>query len=83
MTFTENELKTAEGILWIKRSNCTDKERDLSIALDIAMKVLKKQIAKKPIDKVMYIECPTCGDVGIEDCAYCPVCGQKLDWSEV
>lgn len=42
---------------------------------------VEKQIAKKPIDKLMYIECPACGDVGIEDCAYCPVCGQKLDWS--
>ena len=44
-------------------------------------KALKEKIEpKKPIDKLMYLECPTCGDVGIEDCAYCPCCGQKLDW---
>lgn len=35
---------------------------------------------KKPIDKLMYLECPSCGDVGIEDCGYCSACGQKLDW---
>ena len=49
-------------------------------ALDMAIKALEKQVAKKPIDKIMYLECPTCGDVGILDCGYCPVCGQKLDW---
>ena len=40
----------------------------------------KKNEPKKPIDKIMYLECPTCGDVGILDCDYCSVCGQKLDW---
>ena len=40
----------------------------------------EKSVAKKPIDKIMYLECPTCGDVGILDCGYCSVCGQKLDW---
>ena len=44
-------------------------------------KALKeKSVAKKPIDKMMYLECPACGDVGILDCGYCSVCGQKLDW---
>lgn len=46
-------------------------------------KALKeKSVAKKPIDKIMYLECPACGDVGILDCGYCSVCGQKLDRSE-
>lgn len=46
-------------------------------------KALKeKSVAKKPIDKIMYFECPACGDVGILDCGYCSVCGQKLDWRE-
>ena len=40
----------------------------------------EKNVAKKPIDKIMYLECPTCGDVGILDCGYCSACGQKLDW---
>ena len=39
----------------------------------------EKSVAKKPIDKMMYLECPTCGDVEILDCGYCSVCGQKLD----
>ena len=44
-------------------------------------KALKeKNDPKKPIDKIMYLECPTCGDVGILDCGYCSVCGQELDW---
>lgn len=46
-----------------------------------AVKELKeKSVAKKPIDKLMYLECLACGDVGILDCGYCSVCGQKLDW---
>ena len=52
-------------------------------AYDIAIKALEKQVPKKPIDKLMYIECPSCENVGIEDCNYCPECGQRLDWSEV
>lgn len=47
-----------------------------------AIQALEKQIPRKPIDKLMYLECPTCGDVGILDCGYCSACGQKLDWSE-
>lgn len=46
-------------------------------------KTLKeKNEPKKPIDKIMYLECPACGDVEILDCDYCPVCGQKLDWND-
>ena len=48
--------------------------------LFFGIKALEKQIPKKPVDKIMYLECPACGDVGILDCGYCPVCGQKLDW---
>lgn len=51
--------------------------------LFFAIKALEKQIPKKPIDKFMYVECPTCGNVEILDCGYCPACGQKLDWEEV
>lgn len=41
---------------------------------------VEKQVAKKPVDKIMFLECPNCGDVGILDCLYCSCCGQKLDW---
>lgn len=49
-------------------------------SMQMSIKALEKQIPKKPIDKIMYLECPACGDVGILDCGYCPVCGQKIDW---
>lgn len=52
-------------------------------AIDMAIKALEKQIAKKPIDRIAYYDCPCCGEVDIIGCLYCPVCGQKLDWSEV
>ena len=61
-------------------------------ALDIASKVIKKQIEMKPkkieIEGYRYVDtykCPTCkgnfSGTGIAD--YCYHCGQKLDWSEV
>lgn len=40
----------------------------------------EKQEPKKPTDRCMYKECPACGEVEIEFCKYCPICGQKLDW---
>lgn len=42
----------------------------------------EKEIAKKPIDRCMYEECPTCGNVEIVFCQHCPDCGQKLDWGD-
>ena len=41
----------------------------------------EKQKAKRPLDRCMFCECPTCGNVEILHCAYCPDCGQKLDWN--
>ena len=51
-------------------------------ALDVAIKALEKQIAKKPIDRCMFKECPDCHEIEIQYCNYCPTCGQKLDWSD-
>lgn len=42
----------------------------------------EKATAKKPIDRIMFEECPNCGAVDIANCGFCPECGQKLDWSE-
>ena len=40
-------------------------------------KALKeKSVAKKPIDKELYIECPSCGNIVTED-SYCQ-CGQYV-----
>lgn len=46
------------------------------------VEAMSKQTAKKPIDRCMFSECTTCGNVEIQYCSYCPDCGQKLDWSE-
>ena len=43
---------------------------------------LEKQVAKKPVDRFMFKECPTCGSVEIAGCGHCPECGQKLDRSD-
>ena len=51
-------------------------------AYRMAIQALEKQIQKKPIDRCIYKECPTCGNVEIESCKHCPDCGQKLDWSD-
>lgn len=39
----------------------------------------EKQKAKKVIDKYMFSECPTCGNVEIQNSGYCCACGQRLD----
>lgn len=44
-------------------------------------KALKeKSEPKKPIDRIAYCDCPSCGEVDILGYPYCPICGQKLDW---
>lgn len=73
---TENEAKFYLNDMLVAFYAKSEKSK----AIRVAIKALEKQIPKKPIDKLMYLECPTCGDVGIEDCGYCPCCGQKLDW---
>ena len=51
-------------------------------AMELAVKALEKQITKKPIDRCMFKECPNCGEIEIQYCNHCPMCGQKLDWGE-
>lgn len=48
----------------------------------LAIQALEKQVAKKPVDKIMFEECPNCGSVEIANCRYCCECGQKIDWSD-
>lgn len=64
--------------------NCLNSQEQeaLKVILSEFRELKEKATAKKVVDKLMYLECPNCGDVGIEDCGYCPCCGQKLDWSE-
>lgn len=64
-------------------------------ALKIAIKAIKKQIAKKPIGayktcdtgEITYWKCPTCNykhktNWGSCDTDHCHNCGQAIDWSE-
>lgn len=67
---------------------------EVTIAYDMAIKALKKQIPKKPIDKIdpMFgdscIVCPNCENTDIASpfthsiFKHCPNCGQSLDWSD-
>ena len=82
-----HEIRPRGGIIPQKRAE----------AIDVAIKALEKQIAKKPeyeadgyADGELvydYAKCPICGhdfEYGINDwgCEYCSDCGQKLDWSD-
>lgn len=56
---------------------------DVDIKLNSTSKVFSlKGTPMKPIDRIMFMECPRCGNVEILHCAHCPECGQKLDWGE-
>lgn len=49
-------------------------------AINLAVKALEKQIAKKPVGR--HKKCPTCEmiEFGYEEVNYCPHCGQRIDW---
>lgn len=55
------------------------------IALDMAIKALEKQIAKKVNKETkdsygnVIPRCPSCSKMFVED--YCSKCGQKIDWT--
>ena len=43
---------------------------------------VEMRTAKKPIDRIAFKECPTCGHVDIGSYGFCERCGQRLDWSD-
>ena len=55
-----------------------------NIAIEMAINALEKLIARKPT-KDKYVPeldfCPECG-TEVTNCNYCPLSGQKIDWSE-
>lgn len=70
---------------------------DYSIAFDMAITALEKQIPKKPEEyEDKYYACPVCGNVLLHKwekyptklmsknngLPYCLSCGQAIDWSE-
>lgn len=56
--------------------------------IELAIKSLKKQLPKKPINQSTWKACPACNQgLGVNNktpnpkaIAYCFHCGQKLDW---
>ena len=59
-----------------------DLSLDEEIAVDMGIKALEKQIAKKPIwvEKCDMDACPICKSLYARQVPYCSDCGQKLDW---
>ena len=55
-----------------------------TMAKEMSIKALKKQIPKKPTKDKYVLEldfCPECG-TEVTYCNYCPHCGQKIDWNK-
>ena len=57
--------------------------KDVSTAIDLAIKSLEKQIPKKPIESEFTpLICPDCEAKIILGQRYCENCGQKINWEE-
>ena len=89
-TLQEKSLERCEAF-GFDCGNCDKCE--VTIAYDMAIKALEKQIPEKPISEERYYICPCCrGDLGVSDDdifiyefptpKYCGDCGQALDWSD-
>ena len=89
----ERKMTIEEAIVILKKLWCYEKvdysEKEIRNALDIAIKVLEKQLLKKPLSNnttddnyiLLQQECPRCGESVLWAFDYCPSCGQALDWS--
>lgn len=64
--------------------------KDVSTAIDLAIKSLEKQIPKKPnikelpdaFGRLYWNVCGACDEEIESDYTYCPDCGQKINWEE-
>lgn len=66
-----------------------DYPMEYSVAFEVAISAVEKQIAKKPLDKTQeydgeYGLCPCCEQIVADYKEYkrCSECGQALDWSD-
>lgn len=93
MKESEKLIKTnEEAIDCIKKNKPTSGFYILQESVDMAIKALEKQVAKKPSfegdgydpdGNLVYDTwiCPCC-EKHYEEYDYCPSCGQRIDWSE-
>lgn len=89
-----DEKKVREAIEVIKANYPTSGYYMLREGLDTAIEALEKQLPKKVeyeggfsnngLVRYRMAKCPTCDRwySNNDEVAYCPNCGQKLDWSE-
>lgn len=78
---TLSKMKAAHESLYTELKD--EYFRKCARALDIAIRAVSLQIAKEPIDRIAYKECPTCGHVDITPLdVRCERCSQMLDWRE-
>lgn len=84
--------KVCDILIWIIHEDWHVYTIDGINALEYAVKVVEKEIPKKPSEKRFHNGdqtqvldvCPICGspDIDKEFGDYCPKCGQKMDWEE-
>jgi hypothetical protein len=77
LTKSEKEAHKAA----LENAHVVDEYREIG-TVEKLRALKEKNKPKKPVDKIMYLECPNFGDVGILDCGYCSACGQAIDWSK-
>lgn len=97
MKESEKLIKTnEEAIDCLKKNKPTSGFYMLQESVDMAIKALEKQVAKKPSfegdgydpdGNLVYDTwiCPCCEkhyEVDCEEYDYCPSCGQRIDWSD-
>ena len=86
-----------ENLKYLISDDCTDTQSDYVEEIELAIKVLERQVPIKPkrksepISKHFYegidgFYCPVCDSDLLDkdnDCfEYCPQCGQRIDWSD-
>ena len=80
-----------QAIEMIKYASAFNRDNSpLTIALNVAIEVLEKQIPMKPkISSFGVMRCPKClgkvgervSDISYQNCSdYCPNCGQRINW---
>ena len=77
MIETHGSLPTNAKDKAIKALEEVQKYRAIGTVYECRLAV-EKMKPKRPINRCMFSECPTCGNVEIKDCKHCPDCGQAL-----